>query len=294
MPPNASLIDHMRQILPELNKAERRVAEAILIDIDAAAAMTTRDLSEKAQVSEPTIVRFARRMGASGFKDFKLRLTRDFATGRMFVMSEPAGLAADSAAIATQVYEATAQALAYSFAQRNPAALDQAAEAIHKAQRLFCMGVGGSSANVAAEAENRLYRFDIAAATIVDPYRQPVAASLCGPKDALLIFSVTGRPASLLEAARLARGNGASVIAVTRAMSPLAEASSIMIGLDIPDDDQRFEIPNRSRYGQLYMLDCIATLVAARRAERVGAKLRKARDTLRGLHGNDGSQPIGD
>ncbi|RDJ20093.1 MurR/RpiR family transcriptional regulator [Bosea caraganae] len=291
---NASLIDRMRQVLPDLNKAERRVAEAILADIDAAIGMTTRDLSEKAGVSEPTIVRFARRMGDSGFKDFKLRLSRDFATGRMFVMSEPSDIAADSAAIANQVYEATAQALAYSFAQRDPVALDRAAEAIHKAQRVFCMGVGGSSANVAAEAENRLYRFDVAASTIIDPYRQPVAASLCGPKDVLLIFSVTGRPASLLESARLARANGATVIAVTRPASPLAEASSVPIGLDIPDDDRRFEIPNRSRYGQLYMLDCIATLVAAKRAERVGAKLRKARDTLRHMHGNTGQQPIGD
>lgn len=291
---STSLIDHMRQVLPELNKAERRVAEAILADIDAAIGMTTRDLSEKAGVSEPTIVRFARRMGDAGFKDFKLRLSRDFATGRMFVMSEPSPVAADPASIANQVYEATAQALAYSFAQRNPEALERAAEAVHRAQRVFCMGVGGSSANVAAEAENRLYRFDIHAATIIDPYRQPVAASLCGAQDVLLIFSVTGRPASLLETARLAHANGATVIAVTRPSSPLAEVCSVLIGLDIPDDDRRFEIPNRSRYGQLYMLDCIATLVAAKRAERVGAKLRNARDTLKRMHGNTGQQPIGD
>jgi hypothetical protein len=42
------------------------------------------------------------------------------------------------------------------------------------------------------------------------------------------------------------------------------------------------------------MLDCIATLVAAKRAERVGAKLRNARETLRRMHGNTGQQPIGD
>ena len=291
---NTSLIDRMRQILPELNKAERRVAETILSNIDAAAGMNTRELSERAKVSEPTIVRFARRMGATGFKDFKMRLTRDFATGRMFVMSEPQQGAADPTSISSQVYEATAQALAYSFAQRNPEALERAAEALHRAQRVFCMGVGGSSANVAAEAENRLYRFDIAVSTVIDPYRQPVAASLCGAKDVLLIFSVTGRPASLLEAARIATATGATIIVITRPTSPLAELSSILIGLDIPDDDRRFEIPNRSRYGQLYMLDCIATLVAAKRAERVGAKLRNAREALRQMHGNAGPQPIGD
>ena len=47
MPPGASLIDHMREVLPDLNKAERRVAQVILGNIDAAIGMTTKDLSEQ-------------------------------------------------------------------------------------------------------------------------------------------------------------------------------------------------------------------------------------------------------
>lgn len=293
MPP-ASLIDHMREILPDLNKAEQRVAEVILANIDAAIGMTTKDLSSRAAVSEPTIVRFARRMGSSGFTDFKMRLSRDFATGRMFVMSDPPNLALDSVTISSQVYEATAQALAYSFAQRDPEALEKAAVAIDKARRLFCFGIGGSSANVALEAENRFYRFDVGAVAIIDAYRQPIAASLCAASDAILAFSVTGKPHSLVASAKLAREHGAAVIAVTRAGSPLAKASSILIGLAIPDDDRRFEIPNRSRYGQLYMLDCLATLLASRRAPGTSAKLQRARDILQVWHGATKPQPFGD
>lgn len=294
MPPGASLIDHMREVLPDLSKAERRVAQVILGNIDAAIGMTTKDLSSRAAVSEPTVVRFARRMGSTGFTDFKMRLSRDFATGRMFVMSDPPSLAQDSTTISSQVYEATVQALAFSFAQRDPGALEKAAAAIDKARRLFCFGIGGSSANVAQEAENRFYRFDVGAVAIIDAYRQPVAASLCGASDAILAFSVTGKPHSLVESVRLAREQGATAIAVTRRDSPLAKASSILIGLDIPDDDRRFEIPNRSRYGQLYMLDCLATLLAARRAQRAGPKLQKAREILQSWHGATKQQPFGD
>lgn len=294
MESSTSLIDQMRRALSSLNKAERRVADVILQDIDAAIVMTTRGLSAKAGVSEPTIVRFARRMGSTGFKAFKMRLSQDFATGRMFVMSEKPPLAPDPASITNQVYEATAQALAYSFARRDPVALARAADTIHTVRRLICMGVGGSSANIAAEAENRLFRFDIDVSAIADPYRQLIAASLAEPHDALLLFSVTGKPRSLLESARLARANGAAVIAVTRPGSPLAELSTILISLDIPDDDQRFEIPNRSRYGQLYILDCLATMIAVRRAADAAAKLGKAREALLGLHGQTPQQPIGD
>jgi RpiR family carbohydrate utilization transcriptional regulator len=212
----------------------------------------------------------------------------------MFTLSKSPEPTQDPATIANQVYEATAQALAFSFAQRDPAALTAAVDAIHAARRVFCLGVGGSSANVAAEAANRLFRFGIAVSPVVDPYAQAVTAALCGTQDVLLIFSVTGKPPSLLSAARLARQHGATVIAVTRPGSPLADASTVLIGLDIPDDDRRPEIPNRSRYGQLYVLDCIATLIGVRRLDTAAAGLHRAREALLAPHGPTKQQPIGD
>lgn len=290
----ASLIDQLRQSVPGLHKAERRVAQVVLSNIDAAIRMSTRDLSHRAQVSEPTVVRLARRMGCRGFVDFKVRLSQDFATARMFVFSEHASLPQDPEAVASQVYEATAQALAYSFAQRNPGALARAAEAIHAAGRVFCFGTGGSSAFVAQEAENRLFRFDIHATAITDSYRQRVAAALCGRGDLLLIFSVTGKPAALIESAAMVREADGVTIAVTRPGTPLAERSTVVIPLEIPDRDQQFEIPNRSRYGQLYVLDCLSTLVGMRRRARSEPKLQRSRAALLSVHGPTEQQPIGD
>ena len=289
-----SLIDAMRAVLPALSKSQQRVAQAVLSDIEGATRMSIRSLAELAEVSEPTIVRFARRFGSDGFGDFKLRLSQDFATGRMFLISETPRLGLDAAMIAAQVYESTAQALAYGFAQRDPAALTVAAEAIHAAPRVFCMGVGGSSANVAAEAANRLFRFDVKASSLIDSYAQVLAAALTEPGEALLIFSVTGKPASLLSSAALAVERGAAVIAVTRPESPLANLATTLIGLAIPDHDQRFEIPNRSRYGQLYIVDCLATLIAGRRFSTSAPKLEAARQALLELHGPTVQQPIGD
>ncbi len=289
-----SLIDVIREALPTLSKSQRRVAGAVLRDIDGATRMTIKNLAELAEVSEPTIVRFARQLGSEGFAEFKFRLSQDFATARMFVLSDAPPLQQDAALVASQVYEATAQALAYSFAQRDPAALAHAAEAIDAAPRVFCMGVGGSSANVANEAANRLFRFDVRVTAIVDPYAQTIASALCEPGDALLIFSVTGKPASLVSSATLAAARGATVITVTRPHSPLASAGALCIGLTVPDQDQRFEIPNRSRYGQLYVLDCLATLLAGRRLGIAGPKLEGARRALLELHGPTDQQPIGD
>ena len=289
-----SLIDDIRAASPNLSKSQRRVADAVLADIDGATRMTIKDLATRAQVSEPTIVRFARELGSDGFTEFKMRLSQDFATGRMFILSDAPALNQDPALVASQVYEATAQALAYSYAQRDPPALERAAAAIDAAPRVFCMGVGGSSANIATEAANRFFRFDVRVSAILDSYSQAIAAALCEAGDALLIFSVTGKPESLISSAGIAASRGAAVITVTRPDSPLAAAGTVLVGLSIPDHDRRFEIPNRSRYGQLYMLDCIATLLAGRRLGVSGPKLQGVRKALLDLHGPTEQQPIGD
>jgi RpiR family carbohydrate utilization transcriptional regulator len=289
-----SVVDRIRQALQVLNKAERRVAQKILEDISAATRVTTKELAKQASVSEPTVVRFARHMGCTGFSDFKMRLTQDLATARMFVLPDHNSLPGDAATVANQVYEATAQALAYSFAQRDPAALERAAAAIHAARRVFCMGVGGSSAIVAQEAENRLFRFDIHANALIDPYQQRMAAALCDAKDVLLIFSVTGKPKSLIDSAEIARELGGTVVSVTRPESPVATCSSILIPLNVPDHERHFQIPNRSRYGQLYVVDCLATLVGTRRLQKSAPKLGRMRRLLSSLHGLTDQQPIGD
>ncbi|HEY6430473.1 MAG TPA: MurR/RpiR family transcriptional regulator, partial [Acetobacteraceae bacterium] len=198
LPPTGA-VDRIRTVAAQLKGAEQRVAQAILSDIDWATRATTRDLARRAGVSEPTVIRFARHVGCSGFVDLKRRVSQDIATARMFTFPDHAVVSSDSTAVASQVYEATAQALAYSFAQRDTEALAQAAAALHRAKRVFCMGTGGSSANMALEAENRLFRFDLHVMAFTDDYQQRIAAATVERRDAVLIFSVTGRPRTLVD-----------------------------------------------------------------------------------------------
>jgi RpiR family carbohydrate utilization transcriptional regulator len=293
---HVSTIDRIKASLEEFNPSERRVADAILAHIEEASRGSIKALAEAAGTSQPTVMRFARRIGCAGFADLKRRLSQDFAIARMFSVADgDATLPHDPEVVAQQVYESTTQALAYAFTQRDPVAFDRAANAIVAAPRVFCFGVGGSSANIAEEAENRLFRYDVHAAAITDSYRQRVAAGLCDDGDVFLIFSVTGQPHSLVESAETAGALGGTIISVTRPYSPLAAASTIVVPLDVPDHEKYFEIPHRTRYAQLYILDCIAALVGGRRVERSAPKLRRIRGLLGSLHGGETEQqPIGD
>ncbi|MBF9235194.1 MurR/RpiR family transcriptional regulator [Microvirga alba] len=289
-----NLIESIEQIAPSLKKAERRVAEMALQDIEGTTRISIKAFAAQAEVSEPTVMRFVRRVGCNGFSDFKLRLAQDFAVGRMYIEAERKVHSGDAETTAQRVYQSATDALATAFAGLDERALTNAANAIAKAGKVVCIGVGGSSAIMAQEMENRLFRFGLSVTASADPYKQRMLAAIADKGDAFLIFSVTGKPRSLLDAAEIATGRGATVIAITQPQSPLSGHASILLPLAVPGDEVHFNFPNRTRYGQLLVIDCLSALVGALRQPLSARKLHRIRTVLLALHGHTEAQPIGD
>ena len=289
-----AMVKKLEGALEQLNKAERRVAEVVLADREKAVSMSMAELAAAASSSEPTVLRLARRFGCSGFSDFKRQLAIESAIERMFVFDGIDKPPEEPVNVAKRVHQLAVQALSIGNLQLDHGALKKAADAVVCSSRVFCFGVGGSSANMASEAENRLFRYDIHAVFSSDHYRQLIMAGLCDSRDSVLTFSVTGCPAALVEAVQVAAQNGATTISVTRPMSPLASISDIVLPLDIPDPEEHVQIPHRSRYGQMYVLDCLATLIASARIGGSAEKLRNLRAMLLDVNNSDEAQPIGD
>jgi DNA-binding MurR/RpiR family transcriptional regulator len=63
--------DRVRAALPDLPKAERRVAHELLASYPVAGLETVARLATRAQVSGPTVVRLVSRLGYEGFPDFQ-------------------------------------------------------------------------------------------------------------------------------------------------------------------------------------------------------------------------------
>lgn len=288
-----SLIETIEQIAPSLKKAERRVADLVMQDIEGTTRASIKAFAGQADVSEPTVLRFTRRIGCDGFSDFKLRLAQDFAVGRMYIEAERKVLEGDPTTTARRVYRSGLDALSIAFAGLDEAALTRAAEAIDAASRIACLGVGGSSAIMAAEMENRLFRFGLPVTATADPYKQRMLGAIADKGDVVVVFSVTGKPRSLCDAAEIAASRNATVIAVTQPGSPLAALASILLPLHVPGDEVHFNLPNRTRYGQLLVIDCLSALVGARRPASA-RKLHRIRTTLLALHGHTDEQPVGD
>lgn len=68
---SGTLADHMRNKLEELSPAERKVARVLLAGYPAAVFETVAAIAERAQVSTPTVLRCAARLGFQGFPDLQ-------------------------------------------------------------------------------------------------------------------------------------------------------------------------------------------------------------------------------
>src|SRR2546423_15660343 len=60
--------------LPALSRAERRVGRALLADYPSAGLASAARLAERAEVSPPTVLRFAQSLGYDGFTDLQVAL----------------------------------------------------------------------------------------------------------------------------------------------------------------------------------------------------------------------------
>lgn len=79
-----NLLQHIAQSRDKLRKSELKVSDYVLQDPASVIHSSMADVASAVGVSEPTIVRFCRAIGCTGFQDLKLRLAQSLAAGASF------------------------------------------------------------------------------------------------------------------------------------------------------------------------------------------------------------------
>jgi DNA-binding MurR/RpiR family transcriptional regulator len=301
-------IDHLRG---KLSKSERRIVQFLERDPHAFAQLNVKEVATAVDVSEPTVVRFCRRVGCKGFKDLKIQLIQDLAYRQATEESEsehkrkggeegrrrdvrPASPTGEPQQAVGRVHDAAIKALERQQAIIDPRTISAAAQAIARAGRVVIYGIGGSSAVMANETHNRLFRLSVNSVPHTDSYMQRMSASTLSGKDVALFISTTGRPRTLLDSLELAKYYGAKCIGITPREGPLGHDVDICIHLELTQGGVHPFHPNPMRYAQLYLIDCIAYAVALELGQAAETALKRARASVASLHGIAPLQPIGD
>ena len=175
----AELTQRISEALDDMRKSERKVAEYVLSHPGDIIHMRIVDLAAKSEVSEPTVVRFCRAVDCDGFQEFKLQLAQQLASSPSF--GQIAVTETDAVEEFTQkVFDSTVDTLLQVRDRLNPEILDQAVSALCAANRVEFYGFGASGA-VAADAQHKFFRLQLATAAHSDHHIQNMSAMSMQP-----------------------------------------------------------------------------------------------------------------
>lgn len=265
----------IRMQLPFLTPLEARVVESITGRNDLDLTTALRQVSEDAGVSDAMVVKIAKKLGFNGFRDFREALVVYRQTDAASLHSEisPDDSSAD---IIRKVFQTSMQALEETMSIIDVAAFDRAADLLQSARQRDFYGVGGS-AQIARDVTHKFLRIGLRAGVQDDPHMMLMSASLLGPQDVAVAFSHSGTTSNVIEAARLARAQGARVIAVTNyATAPLSELADIALCSTAQGSPLLGENA-AARIAQLNIMDAIFVAVAQRDLDRAEAQLDRTR-----------------
>lgn len=300
---NGDVLSRIEQLRSELSKSEKRVVDFMMRDMQNFSRLNVKEVAQGASVSEPTVVRFCRRVGCEGFKDLKIRIVQDLAyrqatregeAARAREGSPRAGYAPAPTDVPGKIHAAALAALQSAHSGMNWDAVEAAAAAIAKARRVVIYGIGGSSSVMANEMHNRLFRLNISSIPHTDSYMQRMAATTLSDKDVAVFISSTGRPRTLLDSLELAKYYGATSLGIVPADSAIGREVHICTHLELTQGGVHQFHPNPMRYAQLFAIDCISYAVALRLGPAAETSLKRTRASVASLHGIAPLQPIGD
>ena len=277
--PVSNLIHHIRNVAESLRPAERKVADMVLGDVDFAMRASITELAQRADVSEPSVTRFCRAVGAHGLRDFKMRLAQSAAGGVPYALSASAGVESGDEidTLLDKVTESVVQGVTYARASLDPAVVEAAIAAIGSARRVFFFGVGAGSGLVAQDAALRMLRLDIAASAFVDAHLQRLYAGMMEPGDVAFAISQSGRSVEVNESIQIAKERGATTVALTNAGSRLAWVVDIPLLLRVPASaSAEPHAPGVARLAHLAVIDALAIGIAQRLAPNALKKMRDA------------------
>lgn len=273
----AEVTQKISEQLSSMRKSERKVAEYILAHPDEIIHMRIVDLATEAQVSEPTVVRFCRAVGCSGFQEFKLNLAQQLASSPSF--GQIAVTETDTIAeYKRKVFDSTVDTLLNVRDKIDDRALEAAVTAIANSKRVEFFGFGASGA-VAADAKHKFFRLQLAAAAHSDHHIQNMSAMSMEPGDVVVAISQSGRTKALLRSMGMAREQGATVIGLAPSGSPVARQASIPLEVDVEEDIEIYT-PLSSRIAHLVVIDTLAIGVAQRKGPQLQEHLMKLKQGL--------------
>lgn len=264
-----------------LSNSEKKVADYILVNPYEVVQETIANIAKVVNVSEPTVVRFCRKLDFSGYQDFKIALARGSARSEesLKVIHDEAKETDTLKEVALKVMNSHILAMQQTFHALDYEKLQEFVDILLGAKKVEVFGLGGSG-TVAIDVENKFLRTGIATNACIDAHIQLMRTALLDENDAIIIFSNSGTTKHFQQVLKIAKQKGVRVILITSAKNTsLTKGATLVFQIYAKETSHKKE-PSSARIAMIAIMDVVVTKIALKMQDVFIENVYKTRQAL--------------
>jgi DNA-binding MurR/RpiR family transcriptional regulator len=272
--PDSNVFARISDSYYQLTASEKKVADYVVVQQQKVQYLSITELAAACGVADATISRFCRQIGYRGYNAFKLAVAKATVV-RQGVPGPLAGEITPEDSIpdmCRKLYTTAVEALAQTQELVRSDTIRAAADTLLAADKVLCVGQGGSM--IMAEEAAHLFSTTFGGYFAVrDSHLQSIAVTHLTSRDAVLYFSYSGATRDLMDLLPVIRRSGATCILVTRYLnSPGAAAADLVLQCGSTENPLQLGSA-AARIAQIYLLDVLLSEMCRR--DMAGCEMRR-------------------
>ncbi|UYG97549.1 MurR/RpiR family transcriptional regulator [Cytobacillus firmus] len=196
--------------MEKFTSSESELAKYIIDNPDEVSQLSINQIAKKIHISPATITRFCQKISFSGFNEFKHELKR-----YIDLRNKPA-MSSDIKEIDyfSNLYQNHLEIIETTFRNMTYLDIQQAVSLLTEARKVHVYGIGNSGI-AAQEFKWKFFRIGIQVESITDPHQAVMDAALSSGGSLVIGISVSGKTKEVIDAVKIAKRQGATVLAIT-------------------------------------------------------------------------------
>ena len=267
---------NIKLLYKKFGKSEKKIADWLFENPNEILPLSIVDLADRCGCSEATIVRFAKKLGFSGYQGLKISLAQETnSTSVSTNITNNDSLEEIYDKVCNDIYcslERTKMVL-------NTDTLEEVCKKISSAEKIVIFGLG-NSASIALDASHKLLRTGCNAYAYSDNHMQVIVASHLTSNDVAIGISHSGSSKDIVEALKIAKESGATTVAITNSgKSPIQKYSDFTL-FTASDETKHNILALNSRIAQLSIVNAIYFYLVYNKSDKALESIKETEHSL--------------
>ena len=268
------LLLKIKSTYEKMSKQEKKVADYLFENSSDIKPLTITDLANKIGVSQATIVRFVKRIGCTGYPQFRIMLASQ---DKYLIVNESINETDSFIEMYSKISDDVLSSLIKTKNNLTNELLEKAYELIVNADKIVIMGVG-SSYIMGLDLYHKLLRAGFNVTMSLDSHFGVIASCLLTEKSLLITLSHSGYSKDVYDTVTVAKEKHAKIMAITsNPKSPIGKSGDVVLVTSSNEISYRV-LGLTSRYSELLIIDTLYSYIVTH--------LEGVKETIRDIEDN--------